>query len=110
MVLSALGAPGPAVPVRLLLAGVYAEATESGSESDRAVAMAALDRSLRRLEARGLVVRHARRAGTAAVSATAEGFRHGRLSRNRWKWRECFSGDLYLTRHRLELLQDDSEQ
>ena len=62
MVLHAIGAPGPALPVRTLLAAVYPEAAAAGG-ADHAQAQAALSRTLRRLEARGLVLRYPRRAG-----------------------------------------------
>jgi len=109
MLLRALGAPGPAVPVRMLLASVYPEAATGESPSAQGKALAALDRSLRRLEARGLVTRFGRRAGIAAVAATEEGFHEGRKSRHYWKWRDDFSGEIYLTRHRLGRLRGEEE-
>ena len=99
MVLHAIGAPGPALPVRTLLAALYPEAAAAGG-ADHAQAQAALSRTLRRLEARGLVVRHPRRAGTASVATTADGFWQGRWSRNQWRWRDDW-GEERLTRHRL---------
>ena len=103
MVLHAIGAPGPALPVRTLLAAVYPEAAAAGG-AGHGQAQAALSRTLRRLEARGLVIRFGRRAGTAAVATTAEGFWQGR-GRDQWKWRDCWGEGLQLTRHRLALLQ-----
>ena len=108
MLLRALGAPGPAVPVRMLLAAVYPEAATGESSPEKGKALVALDRSLRRLEARGLVTRFGLRAGIAAVAATEEGFHEGRKSRHHWKWRD-FSGEIYLTRHRLGRLRGEEE-